>query len=422
MLLLETSRGCRYRCRFCYYWKSYDAVYQLSNDNIRASLRHAAQRGAREVFLLDPTLNQRRDFADLLRLLAEGNPGRRFSYFDELRGEGVTEETARLLRQANFTEVEVGLQSVEPDAMTLMDRKNNLRAFERGVRAMMGQSIRVKVDLIVGLPGDSVASVRRGLHYLRDNGLCSDLQVFNLAVLPGTAFREQAGELGLVYQPRPPYYVLKTPRLERADLFGLIHEAQEEFGIEFDALPPPLLDFDATGDRDRLWCIDLDRGDRPAPPPARRRSQAFTLWLRSADFGRQDREPAGLVRELLADNPFSTLQVVLEPTGRSVPGPGWLEELFAACQEGPTYLDRFYALQPGRAAGSRRLLVLLDGGRRDRLADWNDAVAGVATVVWRGPAGERELEAHEYQVAGWSACSDVEIDTDRPCGTRVAQK
>src|SRR5205807_5378170 len=97
-------------------------------------------------------------------------------------------------------EVEVGLQSIEPDAMALMDRKNNLRAFERGVRAMLAEGIRVKVDLIVGLPGDTVASVRRGLHYLRDRGLGGDVQVFNLAVLPGTAFRQESAELGLVYQ------------------------------------------------------------------------------------------------------------------------------------------------------------------------------------------------------------------------------
>ncbi len=88
---------------FCYYPKSYDKQYYLSPELVRAGLRHAAERGAREVFLLDPTLNQRRDFADFLRLLAEGNPGHGFTYFGELRGEGVTEETARLLRAANFT-------------------------------------------------------------------------------------------------------------------------------------------------------------------------------------------------------------------------------------------------------------------------------------------------------------------------------
>src|SRR5262249_38027103 len=272
-----------------------DAVYHLSDENIRATLRHAAEQGVQEVFLLDPPLNQRKDFAQLLRLLAEGNPGRRFTYFAELRGEGVTEETARLLAAANFTEVEVGLQSIEPDAMALMDRKNNLRAFERGVRALLAEGVRVKVDLIVGLPGDTAASVRRGLHYLQDGGLCSDLQVFNLSVLPGTAFRQEAAALGLVYQPRPPYYVLRTPSLGRTDLFGLMQEAQDLFGIEFDAPPPPVLEF-AGADGDRVWRVDLDRADRPAAPPAARRGQAFTLWLRSARLGGHGRAAAGLAR------------------------------------------------------------------------------------------------------------------------------
>src|SRR5581483_1947017 len=85
MLLLETTRGCVFKCKFCYYPKSYDKQYYLSREAILANLQHAQERGAKEVFLLDPTLNQRKDFADLLRVLAEGNPGRRFTYFGELR-------------------------------------------------------------------------------------------------------------------------------------------------------------------------------------------------------------------------------------------------------------------------------------------------------------------------------------------------
>jgi radical SAM superfamily enzyme YgiQ (UPF0313 family) len=411
MLLLETSRGCRYRCKFCYYWKSYDKTYYLADETVRASLRHAADRSAREVFLLDPTLNQRKDFADLLRLLAECNPGSRFSYFAELRAEGITEETARLLRDANFTEVEVGLQSIEPDAMALMDRKNNLRAFERGVRAMMAEGIRVKVDLIIGLPGDTEESVRRGLHYVHDNGLCSDLQVFNLAVLPGTAFREEAAKLGLVYQPRPPYYVLQTPSLKRIDLFGLMQEAQDLFDVEFDAQPKPALTFSGE-DSDRLWRIDLEGGECPRPPVAERRAQAFTLWMRSARFGRHGGRIASNIRTLLADNPFTTLQVVLEPVGRVTPeavqreiSPRFLRELMAECQASPTYLDKFYALQPGRANGAKRLVVLLPLTLRDQLpGEWTESAGEYATLVWRadedGILHEDQIGPYEYAWAG----------------------
>lgn len=411
MMLLETTRGCVFKCKFCYYPKSYDKQYYLSREQTLAGLRHAAEHNAREVFLLDPTLNQRRDFADFLRVLAAGNPGRRFTYFGELRGEGITEETARLLREANFTEVEVGLQSIEPDAMTRMDRKNNLRAFERGVRAMMDQGIRVKVDLIVGLPGDTADSVRRGLHYLHDGGLVSDLQVFNLAILPGTAFREEAAQLGLVYQPRPPYYVLKTPTLDRTELFGLMDEAADLFGIEFDAQPPPVLDF-GSADRHRVWHVELDAAGRAPAPAPDRRSQAFTLWLRSARFDRHSEEAARLVRELLTANPFTTLQVVLEPDGRSDAedvrrqlSPRFLGELTAVCQETPTYLDKFYALQPGRPNGAKRLVVLLPLNlRRSVGGEWAEEVGELATLAWRAGAGqvpaEEEMDAHEYAWLG----------------------
>jgi radical SAM superfamily enzyme YgiQ (UPF0313 family) len=405
MLLLETTRGCVFKCKFCYYPKSYDRQYYLSHEAVLDSLRHAGDRGAREVFLLDPTLNQRRDFADFLRVLIRGNRGQRFTYFGELRGEGVTEETAGLLREANFTEVEVGLQSIEPEAMARMDRKNNLRAFERGVRAMMAQSIQVKVDLIIGLPGDTVASVRRGLHYLHDNGLSSDLQVFNLAILPGTAFRHEAAELGLTFQPRPPYYVLRTPTLDRTDLFGLMQEAQDLFGIEFDAPPPPMLEF-APDDLERVCQVDLDPAGPPALHAAERRAQAFTLWLCSADFDGRLKCAAEVIRQVLADNPFTTLQVVLEPAPPCDAAavkrrlrPRLLESLFAVCQEAPTYLDKFYALQAGRAGGAKRLVVVLPLPLRPELEGWIDAVGGCATLVWRGEAAgdaEESMEAHEH--------------------------
>jgi radical SAM superfamily enzyme YgiQ (UPF0313 family) len=407
MLLLETTRGCVFKCKFCYYPKSYDRQYYLPAEHILANLRHADERGAGEVFLLDPTMNQRRDFADFLRVLAEGNPGRRFSYFGELRGEGVTEETARLLGQANFTEVEVGLQSIEPDAMKKMDRKNNLRAFERGVRAMLREGIRVKVDLIVGLPGDTVASVRRGLHYLRDQQLFSDVQVFNLSILPGTAFRQEARELGLAYQPRPPYYLLHTPALSRGDLYALMQEAQELFEVEFDAQPPPVLQFEAGSPWTRLWHVDLDEG-AGSEPPLETWSQAFTLWLRSRDFRRHQAQSAALIQRVLDPNPFTTLQVVLEPdpsldaatVGALLPA-RILEALFGQCQARPSYLDRYYALQPGRPNGAKRLIVLLPRAWRSQLDPrWIEEMGAWATIVWRGPAEvealEGELEAYEH--------------------------
>ncbi len=405
-MLMETSRGCRYKCKFCYYPKSYDSIYRMSVGQIEATLRHACQRGVREIYLLDPTLNQRPDFAGFLRLLGQGNPDHQFTYSGELRAEGIRAETARLLREANFQEVEVGLQSIDAEAQKLMGRHVSLEAFERGARAMLDEGIRVRVDLILGLPGDTVDSVRRGLDYLDRVRPFTELQVFNLSILPGTAFRQTAGELGLEFQPRPPYYVLKTPTLDLEDLYGLMEEAQDVFGIVFDALPPPEVEQAAetrmndgagqSGTGNGVASLGLASAsvidlDAPGlvPVPAAARSLAFTLWLKSGDFFARATEAAAAVRQFLIDNPHTTLQVILEPVGdpRHLTAEV-LEALLAACHESLSYLDWFYSLHPIRLLGAKRIVVLLPAVMEESLGeDWLDDIEDRATIHW---AGERE--------------------------------
>jgi radical SAM superfamily enzyme YgiQ (UPF0313 family) len=401
ILLLETSRGCRYRCRFCYYPKSCDTVYTLSPERISACLRHAAQRGVAEVALLDPSLNQRPDFLPLLDLLGRGNPERQFTYSAELRAEGIGPKAARAMRKANFKEVEVGLQSIDPEAQRLMGRRINLPAFERGARAMLDEGIAVRLDLILGLPGDTLDSVRRGIEYLDRVRPFSELQVFNLSILPGTAFREQAVRLGLEYQSRPPYYALRTPTLDVPEMYGLMEEVQDAFGIEFDPLGPPRLERSAGPAIDRA-VVDLDRPPAgEALPLPGRRTQVFTLWLRAADFDARREEAASWVARVLADNPHTTLQVVLEPGGdpRRVT-PELLETLLAECYRTTSYLDWHYSLHPGRLLGAKRLVLLAPWAERPRVGTaWIDAVGEYAVLAWRrGDETEATLREHEYVV------------------------
>jgi radical SAM superfamily enzyme YgiQ (UPF0313 family) len=385
MLLLETIRGCVFKCKFCYYPKSYDSLYFVSDEKIIANLQHAREAGATEVVLLDPTLNQRKDFDGFLRLLARENHDQQFTYFGELRAEGIKPETAKLLRAANFTEVEIGLQSIDPATQDLMDRRNNLKAFERGVAALMDAGIRVKVDLIIGLPGDTVASVRRGFDYLASNQLFTSTQVFNLAILPGTAFRSEAEQLGLKYQSRPPYYVLETPTLKSNDLYELMADAQEAFDTEWDPFPEPKLQFVESADFIECVRMDLDR-ERCELPPAGKCAQALTLWFVSDHFEKHVDEMRSVIAQVLRDGPHSTLQVVLEPAG----DPTRLtlesiEPILASCYEKPNYLDRYYSLNPQGLLGSKRVLVVVDDEIIDELdEEWADSIEEAATLVGKG--------------------------------------
>ncbi len=405
MLLLETIRGCVFKCKFCYYPKSYDALYFVNEEKIVANLRHARERGAREVVLLDPTLNQRKDFDGFLRLLARENPGQQFEYFGELRAEGIKPETAQLLREANFTEVEIGLQSVDPTAQSLMDRRNNMKAFERGVEAMLDAGLRVKVDLIIGLPGDTVSSVRRGFEYLSSSNLFSTVQVFNLAILPGTAFRAEAQSLGLVFQDRPPYYVIESPTLGTNDLYELMAEAQDVFESEWDPFPEPKLNFDKSArwteiiklDVDASWQVESILNDNPAS----QRSQALTVWFAGSDFRGCQVRMTELIERLLADNPHSTMQIVLEPTEDAHQIPvGFPAKLLEACYRRPNYLDRYYSLNPNGTLGSKRVLILTPAAWRTAIdADWLEQVGQSATIAYHGEAiDEEDLDYFELSL------------------------
>ncbi|MDO4557946.1 MAG: cobalamin-dependent protein, partial [Planctomycetia bacterium] len=116
-LFLETMRGCRYGCRFCYYPRGITGQSYLSLPDVERIVRRACRDQIREIILLDPSLNQRPDFPDFLRLFARMNRRssisentdsertRPFSLFGELRAESVTPEIAGLLRDAGFPEV-----------------------------------------------------------------------------------------------------------------------------------------------------------------------------------------------------------------------------------------------------------------------------------------------------------------------------
>ena len=234
------------------------------------------------------------------------------------------------------------------------------------------------------------------------------MQIFHLSILPGTAFRQEAVDLGLRFQPRPPYYVLRTPLLGREDLYGLMQEAQELFGLEFDAQPPPVLDFEPAGSVSQVWRVDLNgTPGRPSSLPDRW-AQAFTIWLKSSDFQASRDAAVACIRHVLQTNPFTTLHVVLDMSPARGPQhctdalrPETLQTFTASCLETTSYLDRYYAMQPGRPNGAKRLIVVLPALAHGMLDEhWLEDIGAIATVVWhrpkQGPLTEIDMEPHEY--------------------------
>ena len=233
----------------------------LSAEQILANLNYAAEHGATEVVLLDPTLNQRPDFAEFLRLLAPRQRRAAAARFRANCGrKGSTPQTARLLRAGQIPRgrdrAAIGRAAgVGVDGPA--DEPRRLRARRQGAAGRRDRG-----------PGRSDPRPARRYgrfgpprHRLPARTQAySEVQVFNLSILPGTAFRREAEQLGLKYQPWPPYYVLRNANARHgADVCRLMEEAQEAFGVEFDALPPPRVrSWDEQGSRPDVRRVDLD--------------------------------------------------------------------------------------------------------------------------------------------------------------------
>jgi hypothetical protein len=135
-----------------------------------------------------------------------------------------------------------------------------------------------------------------------------------------------------------------------------------------------------------VWHVDLDADSQGAPPNPR--TQAFTLWLHSSRLGEHRDMAVSLVRTVLREDPFTTLQIVLDPGDVGVEDVlqsdllGLAEALLQTCLEQPTYLDKFYAMHPVRIAGAKRLVVLLPAGVVSELpVEFVDSVGEIATIA-----------------------------------------
>lgn len=240
MVLIESQRGCPYRCGFCYYNKSRRRGSFVQDARIFELVQWVLDHGFSEIFFLDPSLNARPGLSDMVHRLAAINGSKRVCFQSEIRAESIDRTLAERFSEAGFTEFEVGLQSTNPVALKLMNRPTDMKRFLAGVKNLQQAGIQPKIDLMIGLPGDDLNGFKTSVDFVAKNGIADDVQVFFLSVLPGTRFRRKSRQLGLKYGHRPPYTVIETPTFSENEMASALYYAEDRFGINLE--PEPDLD------------------------------------------------------------------------------------------------------------------------------------------------------------------------------------
>lgn len=218
LVYYETSRGCPYSCSFC--MSALDSrVRSFSQARIEADLTLLLEAEVPIIKLVDRTFNFDPARArQILGFLLSKAGGSRIHF--EIGAHLLDEATLDLLARApkDRFQFEIGVQSTLPETLDRIGRKTSLQQLEANVRRLVALgNIHLHLDLIAGLPGegfdDSLQAIDRVLA-LRPH----HLQLEPVKLLPGSPLRQQAAELGLRFDPNPPYSILATPTLSWQEL------------------------------------------------------------------------------------------------------------------------------------------------------------------------------------------------------------
>jgi radical SAM superfamily enzyme YgiQ (UPF0313 family) len=214
-VLWELSRGCPFKCAFCFESRGHSSIRRFSESRILAELELFKQADISEIFILDPTFNYHKEQAKkLLGLLADKAP--EIHYSMEIRAEFLDEELADRFADI-FCTLQIGLQSIHPKVLKKINRTYNQEIFTEKVFLLHEANVAYGFDLIYGLPEDTLSGFLESLDYsftLAPN----HLDIFPLAILPGTELFYQADSYNINYSSANSWIVTSTPDFSEADM------------------------------------------------------------------------------------------------------------------------------------------------------------------------------------------------------------
>ena len=204
----ELTRGCPFHCSYCYEGRGFSGLRHLRRERLTSELELFARSEVGEVFVLDPTFNVQRERAlSLLNLIAEKGEAMHWNF--EIRAELLDRVQAEAFAGIPCS-LQIGLQSARQEVLKKIGRDFNKKIFASKIRLLNDAGAVFGLDLMYGLPGDSLAGFQESLDfalYLLPN----HLDIFPLAVLPGTRLYEQREEFKLECGQDPPYLLRGHP-------------------------------------------------------------------------------------------------------------------------------------------------------------------------------------------------------------------
>lgn len=220
---VEASRGCPFTCEFCL--SSLDKrAWSFPLPQFMQQMDSLYQRGLRQYKFVDRTFNLKSEFTStileyFLAKLAEHPDDALFLHF-ELVPDHLSDELKALILQfpEGCLQFEIGIQTLYPPTQKLISRRTNLIKAEENIRWLVEKShVHLHVDLIAGLPDESLEEFGRGMNRLFQ-WQPHEIQLGILKRLRGTPIIRHTEEFNYKYSPQPPYSVMENTQISFTEM------------------------------------------------------------------------------------------------------------------------------------------------------------------------------------------------------------
>ncbi len=194
----ESSRGCPYKCGFCYNVFFHKNVCRVKSlEKIRAELLKLKALGVHKMTFYDDTfLAGKKDIihniCDLLKEL-------KFEWISNVRINLFTPELLKKFKDSGCVYLFFGVESPDDEVLKFIRKGQNRRMIDEGIRIISQGKIKTLYSLMIGLPNETEAQLYRTLDFadeIRRLHPGAEVPIQPYVPLPGTSLYEEAAKAG----------------------------------------------------------------------------------------------------------------------------------------------------------------------------------------------------------------------------------